>query len=146
MSISINWLLSDQVIYSRADGDVSLEDLAYLSNSVDKLCQQTPAASIHHIIDLTRLGKIPLNLVQIQAATRSDQPNLKLVWLIVLHTGTPIIQFLLTSLSHFFNFKFRIFRTLEEGWEFLHQNDERLPAALPILAMPFHPVPESPER
>lgn len=80
----------------------------------------------HHVIDATGMDKFPLNVKDIREATRSDQKNVKVGWVIFVSQLNPALGFIVTTLSYFFNFKFRLVRTVEEALAFLADVDDRL--------------------
>ena len=127
MPIESYWHEPGAVLYIRLYGDLKKDDLqAALNATRDAHPHIIPGQQLHTITDMTEIGKIPFKLTELIEALRGLGDVKATGWAIIISDGNPLVHFMVSTLAQLFNFRMRIFLTLEEGLNFLHEMDENL--------------------
>lgn len=117
------------VVLIQLKGDVTTEDMRYISDTAIGLANNSPLPIVHNLIDGREMTKLPISLKQLKESISPERKSPKLAWVIILLTPSDtrsLFSFMITALSHFFDFKFRMFYSISEGVAFLEENDSGL--------------------
>jgi hypothetical protein len=123
MAYQIEWLLENRVLYIKAVGDVTIEDLE-AAISIMTTMLDNGEAPIHSISDNRFVGKFPTSLSTLRKLM-TPHPKAK-GWSLLIqnNTATRFIGEMLTRFSG--QSKIKSFTTLVEGLAFLERNDPSL--------------------
>jgi len=124
MPYQVSWYYEKRILYSRIEGDITLDEVKAMNDTIVQqyLPQGTPL--VHSIVDVTRVGKYPMNVGQLSQAVKFD--NSTSGWLVVVSKANPIIRFFASVITQVSDTRFRMYSTVDEAVTFLAGVDTTL--------------------
>lgn len=135
MSLQVGWYAKKRIIFCKAEGKLSLDEVRFLIEKSYELNQQNPqAGTLHSFCDMQAVSSLPTSLGEIMSIIRDSRsrrpPNRG--WVVIVGSANRLLQFLFITLSHTFKFRLRVVASMEEGLSFLQNMDDDLPPLLPF--------------
>ncbi len=132
---SINWLLENKVIYVVTEGDLALEDVQYVSESVINLIDQSDSPLIHIVLSEEKLDSLPKSLSAFNKVVEFLRHE-RMGWFLIYGNTNraPIVKFLGTMVIEMAKVRHRRFDTMQECLEFLVEVDPELSSVKDILS------------
>ncbi|RMG88612.1 MAG: hypothetical protein D6712_03260 [Chloroflexi bacterium] len=127
MTIHISWLLENRVMYVEAWGNVSIDDVSTSTLYMVDLIEKSEHPLVHIIIVNKGIDKIPLNVIQLQRATRPLLGHPKNGWHVFVNSQNTVIDYSMNILAQLFKTRWRKVSVLEEAITFLQDADQSLP-------------------
>ena len=127
MTLHISWLLENREMYVEAWGDVSIDDITTSTLYMVDLMEQSEHPLVHIIVVNVGIGKIPLNVIQLQRATRPLLGHPKNGWHVFVNSQSTVIDYSMNLLAQLFKTRWRKVSTVEEARAFLQDVDQSLP-------------------
>jgi hypothetical protein len=125
MGYEISWYIPEKVVLAAFTGTITSEEAQAASALTAQFIQDSEQPLVHLIADTTELDRFPtnLNLLNRSASKHLWQP--KLGWTIVVSTNstTRWISGVITQVARV---RFRMFPTLDDGLQFLADQDGTL--------------------
>lgn len=126
MPIEVSWLVPNRVIMARGYGMVTPEENAESDRQVIELLN-TGTAPIHVVMDVQAVEQFPLYQIddEVKNVRRmTDHPALG--WATICGTTNPMVRFMSSIVARLTGVRFRIFKTLDEGLDFLKEQDDTI--------------------
>jgi hypothetical protein len=123
MAYEIEWLVEKRVLYIKAVGDITLEELEIAVERMQSM-MDNGEAPIHSISDNRFIGKFPTSLSTLKKFMKRHPKVTGWSLLIQENTATRFIGEMLTRFLGQSNIK--SFKALSEGLAFLERNDQSL--------------------
>lgn len=132
MPIQVTPFLDERIIYMRAYGVVTIDDVRAVKSITLQLTQHLPNKNIHFIGDIREIEEIPLNL-RLICRTNFMVAGLTGWTAVVGSSYNPlnkVAELTITALSRVMNFRLRIFDEVVDALDFLMDADDTLPDVL----------------
>jgi hypothetical protein len=126
MPYEINWSHNQQLLITRAYGNVSVQEAVEMSAVATQRLQEGKPP-IHFLVDITDIQKFPTNILQLKN-TVGHLRHPHMGWLVVVGNNS-LLNTLGTIISQLLGTNFRTFRTRKNALDFLEQVDPRLAAS-----------------
>ena len=124
MACNLSWLLERRIIYADASGQVTVNELQRIVNTIPAYIRQG-SAPVYAILDLTRVDKFP---TQINAFKDFQfpppEPN---TGMLILISANKLALFIVGVVAQLSKRQIYTFSTLDEGLSFLARKDTTLP-------------------
>lgn len=131
MPYQVSWYVEQRVIYCRAYGVASVEDIHHLNHETQSYVRAGQPL-VHVLCDLKGLTKYPTNIAGMRQSLE-QMDHERMGWVIVCGAGNALVRFIASLITQFIipNVRLRMFDTLEEGIDFLREHDVTL-EGLPV--------------
>lgn len=131
MPVKAAWYIPDQVFYLELTGNITVHDLEILAQISAYLIETYRGVMIHNVTDTSHIEKLSISLPDVIRTFKVFSKSQLSGWVIFVGDVNKILHFIMSTLSQLLGYKFRVFKTLEEGLTFLNNADRSLPALLP---------------
>ena len=131
MPYQVSLYIDQRVIYSRAFGNATIDDIHHLNHEVQTHVREGQPL-VHVICELKDIEKFPTNIAGMRKSLEQmDQERMG--WVIVCGAGNALLRFVASLITQFVipDVRLRMFDTLEQGIDFLREHDETL-QSLPV--------------
>jgi len=131
MPYQVSWYVDQRVIYCRAYGTASIEDIHDLNHDTQTYVRAGQPL-VHVLCDLKGLDKFPTNIAGMRQSLE-QMDHERMGWVIVCGAGNTLLRFIASLITQFIipNVRLRMFDTVEQGIDFLLERDSTL-EGLPI--------------
>jgi len=128
MPVNVCWLLEYKIIQVSVTGDISLDDIRFLSESIVTHFEQSDAPLIHVLVTKEGSGMLPKTLKSVVEATKFLTHN-QLGWFIIYGNmkHQTIAVFFSSVITGITKVRHRRYDTLEASLKFLTSIDSNLP-------------------
>ncbi|MBZ0290093.1 MAG: hypothetical protein K8I30_20885 [Anaerolineae bacterium] len=131
MPYQVSWYVDQRVVYCRAFGSATIEDIHNLNHETQTYVRAGQPL-VHVICDLKGIEKFPTNIAGMrQSLEQMDYERMG--WVIVVGAGNALLRFVASLITQFIipDVRLRMFDTLELAVSFLREHDATLPE-LPV--------------
>jgi hypothetical protein len=125
MTYEISWLVENQVIHLELEGDISLETVAAMSQSVIEYIETSEASVIQLLVDDRNVQTAPKDIHALLSVSKVFR-HPRLGWFIVYGNDNKLFQFLTMLMSRLTRIRHRRFTTQAEAVAFLQSVDSML--------------------
>jgi hypothetical protein len=131
MPYQVSWYVDQRVVYCRAFGNASIEDI-HDFNHETQLYVRAGQPLVHVLCDLKNLDKFPTNIAGMRKSLE-QMDHERMGWVIVCGAGNALLRFIASLITQFIipDVRLRMFDTVEQGVEFLREHDATL-EGLPV--------------
>jgi hypothetical protein len=132
MPYQVSWYVDQRVIYCRAFGTATIEDIHHL-NRETQLHVRAGQPLVHVICDLKGLDKYPTNIAGMRQSLE-QMDHERMGWVIVCGAGNALLRFIASLITQFIipNVRLRMFDTVQQAVAFLREHDSTL-ESLPVI-------------
>jgi len=126
MTVKMTWIVPNRVIHTRASGVFTSDDLQTIK---DRSFEMTKMGQplVHNIIDGTDVTELEIDVGDVYTIMKDGAPfSEKRGWSVVI-TPSSLLRFMGGMASQFSRIRYRQFKSLEAGIQFLAENDPTLP-------------------
>lgn len=139
MAVTLFKYKEDRITYVQVEGELSQDDIAMMTRQLTE--NREANVMYHNIINLLEMDSMPLSVGETiknmrQHYPKSNNPG----WSLVVSRQNSIVHMLTSIITQAFGIKARMFRSIEEGLEFLQAQDDYLPPLLPFDPALLYPV------
>jgi hypothetical protein len=125
MAYSVDWLIKDRLIFVSISGDITLEDVAALNESITALLD-AGQAPIHMLADIKDMGKFPFDLISMQrTSTYLKHPKLGLV---MMYGASRIASSFAQMITQIAGIKLRVVQSYTDALKHLMEEDAEIKA------------------
>ncbi len=134
MNLQATWLVKDRIIQVVAIGDITVNDIDRLSESVIGMMSQTDAPAVHIVLDEGKTTSLPKSLAAFSNVAQFLRHD-KTGWFFIYGNTdrTSMANFLGSMVVQITKVRHRRFETLKECLDFLIVMDPTLPSVEEIL-------------
>lgn len=131
MPYQVSWYIEQRVVFSSAFGNATIEDVHNLNHDIQTYVRSGQPL-VHVICDLKNIEKFPTNVAGMRKSLEQMEHD-RMGWVIVCGAGNPLLRFIASVITQFVipNVRLRMFDTVQQGIEFLHEHDATL-EGLPV--------------
>lgn len=131
MPYQIRWLVPNKLLIINTYGELTIDDVANMSQESAVMVEESPEIMVHSITDLYKITSYPYNLMELtKAMNKLDLQQNKLGWALMIGISNPMLRFIATTLTQLKNYRFRIMDDVDGCFRFLHEVDETIPAEM----------------
>ncbi|MEO0564817.1 MAG: hypothetical protein AAF125_22110 [Chloroflexota bacterium] len=126
MPIKLNWLIEGVLAEQVFTGDVTLEDVEWLAESMIPLMDSSDRPLVHVIADVTEMTSLTKSVAGLQRVLKPVLSHPKYGWLVVYGMENKIIRFVFQLVTAPQQVRTRLFGSREECVTFLKTVDAHL--------------------
>jgi len=124
MPYEFEWRIEGRVLYERAYGSFSLEELRQFNEEVTVYVASSTTPPVHLVVDLTGLETYPTNLREVIGTMRRRETK-KIGWTIII-TEHIVMRFLASMAVQIAGVRLRTFTKVQDAYDFLSEFDATL--------------------
>ena len=134
MPIEVKWFIEGKIIQAIGVGDISLDDIAYLSKTIIDLINNSDSPLVHLVLSEENMDSLPLSVRTFSEATKFlHHERLGRFFIYGNMDRVKLIKFLDTMVIQIAKVRHRRFTTLAECLEFLTFVDSAVPTVEDML-------------
>ena len=126
MALVTRWHVENRIVLSALIGNISIEELMAESRIIAPMVTNGKAP-VHVIVDTTKMGRSPTNLMQVKdTVPYLKYPNMGVM--VIIGGNNPLVRFMSTAIGQLLGVRLRVTGSLDEAEALLRQLDATLAA------------------
>lgn len=126
MPYEFSWYIEGRVIFTRAYGVITLEDLRQGNARWTEILDNADAELIHSLVEMTDVEKYPTSVFQM-GDTQSYLKHPKLGWVVAYGLKGTVVNFIISVLTQVSRAQIRVLESHDDAIAYLRKVDKTLP-------------------
>ena len=96
MALEFKWLIRNEVILQRIEGEMSIDDLRSMAMTLIDMVEQSKRPLVHHIVDTRLMTQMPLNVREMSQNLFEPLRHPRYGWAIIIGKHDPVTKSVLS--------------------------------------------------